>query len=86
MQIGEDYSDLMDSFGKPLYLLNNVQLKYPEMGERLANQRNDFAHGNLDKDFNGTALLDLLYLSYLIYAMQLRAYPISGLFHYRVYE
>lgn len=95
MQIGEDYSDLMDSFGKPLYLLNNVELKYPEMGERLANQRNDFAHGNLDKDFNGTALLDLLYLSYLIYAMQLRAYgisdeniknAISGLFHYRVYE
>ena len=85
----------MDSFGKPLYLLNNVELKYPEMGERLANQRNDFAHGNLDKDFNGTALLDLLYLSSLIYAMQLRAdgisvenikNAISGLFHYRVYE
>ena len=49
------------------------------MGDRLANQRNNFAHGNLNKDFIGFSLLDLIYLEYIIYAMQLRYYGISDI-------
>lgn len=55
---------------KHLYALNGKKLKYSEMGERLAAQRNNFAHGNLDKDFDELALLDLIYLELILYAMQ----------------
>lgn len=47
------------------------------MGERLAKQRNHFAHGDLDKEFIDESLLDLVYLEYIIYAMQLRYYGID---------
>ncbi len=47
------------------------------MGQRLAEQRNDFAHGNLDKDFIGLSLLDLIYLEYVVYAMQLKHYGVQ---------
>ena len=47
------------------------------MGQRLASQRNHFAHGDLDKDFIGYSLLDLIYMQYIVYAMQLRYYGVS---------
>ena len=65
------------AFGKHLYQLNGEKLTYTQMGERLANQRNDFAHGNLDKDFNDLSLLDLMYMEYVVYALQLKHYGIS---------
>lgn len=52
-------------------------LNYTEMGERLASQRNNFTHGNLDKEFDVDSLLDLSFLEYLVYAMQLRRIGIS---------
>ena len=48
------------------------------MGERLANQRNHFAHGDLDKEFIGLSLLDLMHMEYVIYALQLKHYGISN--------
>lgn len=60
-----------------LYQLNNENLVYSEMGERLANQRNHFAHGDLDKDFIGLSLLDLIYVEYVIYALQLKHYGVA---------
>ena len=47
------------------------------MGERLGKQRNAFAHGDLDKDFIGLSLLDLIFLEMIIYAMQLRYFGIE---------
>lgn len=47
------------------------------MGKRLASQRNHFAHGDLDKDFIGLSLLDLMYMEYVIYAMQLKYYGVE---------
>lgn len=44
VKTGEDYDELIGVFGKRLYQLNNENLVYSEMGERLANQRNHFAH------------------------------------------
>jgi hypothetical protein len=49
------------------------------MGQRLAQQRNNFAHGNLDKDFKGSSLLDLVFMEYILYAMQLKRYGIKDM-------
>lgn len=77
-QIGKDYAEIVSIFGKHLYSLNNETLKYSEMGSRLSQQRNNFAHGNLDKDFIGLSLLDLIFLEYIIYAMQLKEYGVDN--------
>ena len=77
--MGKDYAEIVDVFGKRLYSINNETLKYSEMGSRLSQQRNNYAHGNLDKDFIGLALLDLVYLEYIIYVMQLKEYDVGVL-------
>lgn len=77
-QTGKDYADIIDVFGKHLYSMNKETLKYSEMGLRLSKQRNNFAHGNLDKDFIGLSLLDLIYLEYIVYAMQLKEYGVDN--------
>lgn len=76
-QVGKDYDGIIGGFGKILYSRNDVELNYNEMGERLANQRNHFAHGDLDQEFIGSSLLDLIFLEYIIYAMQLKYYGVS---------
>lgn len=78
IKMGEDYDDIIGVYGKHLYQLNDENLVYSEMGERLANQRNHFAHGDLDKDFIGLSLMDLIYLEYVIYALQLKFYGIDN--------
>lgn len=70
--IGKDYSEILDIFGKSLYELHGMQLSYSAIGKRLGAQRNDFAHGNLDHDFNDETLLDIVFLERIIYAMQLK--------------
>lgn len=77
IQIGEDFNNAIGNFGKHLYSRNGEKLEYSEMGKRLATQRNRFAHGILDKEFIGLSLLDLIYLEYIIYAMQLRFYDVD---------
>lgn len=76
-QVGKDYDGIIGGFGKNLYSRNDVELNYNEMGERLADQRNHFAHGDLDREFIGSSLLDLIFLEYIIYAMQLKYYGVS---------
>ena len=76
VQLGKDFAEIVGVFGKHLYHLNGQELKYSEMGERLAAQRNHFAHGDLDKDFIGLSLLDLIFMEYVIYAMQLKYYGV----------
>ena len=77
IQVGKDFSEIIEVFGNHLYHINNEELKYSEMGQRIANQRNHFAHGDLDKDFIGLSLLDLMFMEYVIYAMQLRHYEVD---------
>ena len=50
VQMGKDFSDILGLFADRLYKINDEVLKYSEMGERLSEQRNRFAHGNLNKD------------------------------------
>jgi predicted nucleic-acid-binding Zn-ribbon protein len=79
IQIGKDYSNIIDVFGNHLYQINGEELKYSEMGQRLSDQRNHFAHGDLDKDFIGLSLLDLVFMEYVVYAMQLKYYNLSDI-------
>lgn len=72
-----DLNEIIGIFGERLYSLNNRDLIYSEMGQRLASQRNNFAHGNLDIDFIDNALLDVVFLERIVYAMQLKHYGIS---------
>ena len=71
-------NEIIRPFGDRLYGLNNEKLDYKKMGERLAKQRTHFAHGDLDKEFIGLALLDLIFLEEIVYAMQLKKCGISN--------
>lgn len=75
---GNELDDIIGVFGKRLYALNDTELIYSEMGKRIADQRNNYAHGNLNIDFIDKALLDLVYLERIVYAMQLKYYGIDG--------
>ena len=77
VHMGNDLGEIIDPFGKRLYSLNDTELLYSEMGKRLSDQRNNFAHGNLDIDFIDKSLLDLIYTERIIYAMQLKFYGIE---------
>ena len=77
--MGKSLAETIDMFGKYLYSLNDEELNYSKMGERLSQQRNNFAHGNLDKDFVGLSLLDLIFLEIVLYAMQLKYYGLEDI-------
>ncbi len=82
-QIGKDFSGMTEIFGNDLYHRNGSKLKISSMASRLSEQRNHFAHGDLDKEFIGDSLLDLIYLEWLIYAIQLRRCGVSDQNIYR---
>ena len=74
---GKCIGEITDIFGERLYSLNSQKLKYSDMGERLGKQRNNYAHGNLDQEFVGLSLLDLMYLEMVVYAIQLKFYGLT---------
>lgn len=78
IQISKDYKEIIDTFGQHLYSMNDEILNYSDMGARLSTQRNNYAHGNLDKEFDGLSILDLIYLERIIYAMQLKEYGVEN--------
>ena len=78
VQAGRDFHEMIGVFGEGLYKRNDEEFSYKVIGSRLAEQRNDFAHGNIDKDFKGAAILDLLFLRYLVYAMQLKRIGVAA--------
>lgn len=79
LQTKMDYFNIIDVFGQQLYTINHETLDYNKMGTRLAGQRNDFAHGNLDNEINALSVLDLMFLERIIYAMQLKEYDVDDL-------
>lgn len=74
---GKELDAIIGVFGQNLYHRNNQELNYSEMGQRLSSQRNHYAHGDLDKEFIGLSLLDLMYMEYILYAMQLNYYSVG---------
>lgn len=47
------------------------------MGKRISDRRNNFAYGNIDKEFIGLSLPDLIYLEFIIYIMKLKYYEVE---------
>lgn len=76
---GKAIGDIINIYGNHLYHLNREELKYSEMGKRLSSppQKNHYVHGNLNQEFIGLSLLDLMYMEYVLYAIQLNCYGID---------
>lgn len=53
-------------------MLDDIDPSFVKIGERIASQRNTFAHGNLSKSFNEGTLVDIGFLKIIVYAMQLK--------------
>lgn len=78
IQFGKDYSNIINVFGKHLYKrLNQVEFDYKDIGKRVSDQRNHFAHGDLDKDFINDSLLDVIFLEYIVYTLQLKSFGLT---------
>ena len=75
--MGEAIGCIIGIFGKQLYSLNETELIYSGMGKRLSDQRNHYAHGDLDMDFIDKSLLDLVFAERMVYTMQLKYYGIE---------
>lgn len=79
-QIFEEYGmTILDIFGRYIYKLNNISYEHSKIGERIGKQRNNFAHGNLDKEFINESLLDVVFLEQIVLAMQLQYFGIDGI-------
>lgn len=76
VQIGKDNDEICKIIGLPLYRINDCEseFQYSRIGKRIETQRNDFAHGNIKKDFEGLSVLDLLFLERVLYLLQLKRY------------
>lgn len=70
---------LIDPFAEYLFSINKEKLDYNKTSERLAEQRNNYAHGNLDKEFKDIVVLDLMLLQKIVYIMQLKRSSVSDL-------
>lgn len=69
----KEHNEVINDFINHLYLLNGIkEYSYSTMAFRLADQRNNYAHGNIDINIDGTVILDLVALEWLIYSMRLR--------------
>lgn len=74
----KELEEIVLPIGNKLYEINREKLIYNDMSNRLSEQRNSFAHGKLDKEFIGKSLLDLIFLKYMVYAMQLKRFGVSN--------
>ena len=69
----EDLSSILEKFIKNIYEINGIEgFKYSEIADRIQNQRNNYAHGNIDKDIDTNVVLDIIILEWVNYAMILK--------------
>lgn len=68
-----DLDNVLKIFISDLYKRNNKELSsYPSMGERLQTQRNNYAHGNIDKEMNFDVILDIIVLEWVNHSIILK--------------
>lgn len=70
----QEFDDVLNVFIKHLYKLNNVEASeysYRAIAERIQTQRNNIAHGNIDRELNRLVILDFLVLEWLYYVLVL---------------
>ena len=70
----EKYNDALLLFIQNLYGLNRLdtdEINYAKISERLQNQRNAFAHGQIDRELDEMMILDIIVLEWLVYCIVL---------------
>lgn len=73
LRVLQDSEGILNVFINNLYLLNGIEkVKHSDMAERIQIQRNNYAHGNIDKELNFLVILDLIVLEWAIYVLILR--------------
>lgn len=73
-----DAEGILNKYIDYLYSINEIEgVKHSDIAERLQIQRNNYAHGNIDKDLDFLVILDLLVLEWLIYVLVLRKAKMS---------
>lgn len=79
VQVGKDYDNLIGDIGRYLYSLNNMEKKfnYKEIGCRIEKKRNDYAHGNLNDDFDDITFAAIIFMERVVYLLQLSLYHID---------
>lgn len=68
------FNNILDIFISHIYQLNDIEnyhAEYRAISERIQEQRNRIAHGNIEEDLNEFIVLDMLVLEWLYYAMVL---------------
>lgn len=70
-------NSIIKPFADNLYQKHKEEYDYEKIAGRLTKQRNNFAHGNIDKKFIELSLLDLFLLERLVYVMQLKYYDMD---------
>jgi len=76
----KEFDNVLKIFVNHIYSLNQIEdFSYEDISERIQYERNNFAHGNLDKEFNSLAIIDFLVLEWLYYAMILKDIGISDI-------
>lgn len=67
----EEYKNYIKIIAENRYYINNEVFNIKDMSLRLQQQRNNFAHGNLDKRIEKLTIIDIEVLRHLLYIMQL---------------
>lgn len=79
LRVLKDSEDILNIYIDNLYSMNGIEkVKHSEMAERIQIQRNNFAHGNIDKELNFLVVLDLIVLEWAIYVLILRKAKLSS--------
>lgn len=78
-EISKLFDNVVGDYAKILFRCNGQTFAVDKMAKRFADQRNRYAHGNLDELFDGMALLGVVHMEHLIYAMQLRRFGVDDL-------
>lgn len=66
---------MLSDFIENLYKLNGIEeneYSYNIIAERIGSQRNNYAHGQIDREMNYLVVLDFIVLEWLIYSMRLK--------------
>ncbi len=78
MYVMKQYEELLTPFISNLYSFNDSdEFCINDMAIRLQTQRNNYAHGNIDKEFDDLVILDFIIFEWLLYAMRLKSIGVS---------
>lgn len=73
-----DCDSILSAFINNIYNLNKMEKEtYSKIAERMQSQRNNFAHGNIDKEMNDNMVSDTIILEWLNYCMVFKSLDYS---------